>query len=141
MVFLLKKGIIATLKKEFSDLAVYGERVEQGFLKPSFFVSLKNAGGRREIGRRRRRSAEFDIHYYPADGAKRNEAMYAMGDRLLELFESVETGDGPLRPADARYEIVDDVLHFFVSFRWFALAEEAAVSTVAKIDTEVINGR
>ncbi len=137
---MLKSGIIATLHKSYPDMRVYGERVEQGFSPPAFFASLKSAGGRREVGRRRRRSAEFDIQFFPAVGTKRNEALYTVGDKLLELFELVETADGALRPDEVRYEIEDDVLHFFVTFRWFALADAADAALIAVIDTEVVDG-
>ncbi|MDD4715881.1 MAG: hypothetical protein PHT34_04995 [Oscillospiraceae bacterium] len=140
-VFLIKKGIIKTLRKAFDNLPVYAERVEQGFSRPSFFVFLKTAGGKRELGQRRRKSAEFDIQYFPAAGEKQNEDMYAMGDELLELFEEVETDSGVLRPAEAMYEIEDDVLHVSFSVCWFTRKEKPAAALVSKIDTEVLNGR
>lgn len=139
-VMYLKNGIIAALHKSYPGLPVYGERVEQGFSAPAFFVRLEGAGGRREVGRRRRRSAEFDIQFFPAEGGKRNEAMYAVGDALLELFESLETADGLPRPLDARYALADDVLHCFVSFRWFALAAGPFTPTLSAVETEVAHG-
>lgn len=136
----IKNGITVKLNGAFPDAAIYGEEIRQGLKPPAFFVRALDSSTTKEIGRRRRRNVDFDVHYFPDPKKKQNDTLYAVGDTLSELFEYVETADGTLRPYSIRYELVDDMLHFFMSFKWFALADAETVPDIATIDLEVSNG-
>ncbi len=136
----IKNSIAVKLDGAYPGFPIYGEEIRQGFEAPCFFVRALSSSGTKEIGRRRRRSADFDIHYFPDPGAKQNDGLYAMGDALMEIFEHLEASRTLLKPANARYEIVDGVLHFFLSFDWFALSGADDPTLIADIDMEAEYG-
>ncbi|MBP1737534.1 MAG: hypothetical protein H6Q60_1415 [Oscillospiraceae bacterium] len=133
----IKNGLLSTLTETFPNYPAKGEGISQGLDPPVFYVAATSARQSKELGCRRRRTAEFDVQYLPADSTTKNDALYEMGETLLELFEYVETVDGTLRPVSLGYEIEDEVLHCRLSFQWFVRLASETPATIANIELEV----
>ncbi|MDP4110212.1 MAG: hypothetical protein Q8878_09330 [Bacillota bacterium] len=136
----IRNGIIASLLRSYPDLPVYGEKIRQNFSEPCFFISALNSTIRKEIGSRYRFGAEFEVQYFPPKCLKTNEELYKAGEALIPALSDAETEDGAIRPKSVRYAVKDGVLHFYLSFTWFALEDMGSAPGISEIKTEVRNG-
>ncbi len=68
------------------------------------------------LGNRSLRRIPFDLVYYPAN-PKDNETLMDVGEQLMDVMEFITLPDGSmLRGSGISYQIIDDLLHFFVSY-------------------------
>ena len=115
MVADIVNGITRVLGSASEGHDIYTKDVEQGIETPCFFVQLLKASKRPLIGKRHIRDYPFDIQYFPErDGD--NEEMMDVGDALEEYLAYITLQNGnTVHGNDMSYEIVDGVLHFFVT--------------------------
>jgi hypothetical protein len=78
---------------------------------------LLSTGQDREINRRYLRAHLFDVHYF----AKTNRERHAMAEQLYGILRRINVGTGSAGGRGLRHEIVDDILHFFVSYDFHVL--------------------
>lgn len=134
----IKNAITVRLGTKVTDIAIYDEKVQQGFEEPAFFVLPVTGGQSRGLNRRRVRTTLFDIHYFPPLDVARREACERMAVQLYEWLEYVEDIEGnKYRGLDIRHEVVDEVLHFFVSFRVHLMKEKQPETKMQTIKQEV----
>lgn len=109
-------SLCLTLNSEFGDdYEIYTERVKQGLKEPCFIVSLVDAENTPLLKARSKREYNFDVIYIPKYGTKAE--LFSMADRLFGALRFITNQDGTeLLGFNMRYETVDDVLHFFVSY-------------------------
>ncbi|MDP4152598.1 MAG: hypothetical protein Q8865_04030 [Bacillota bacterium] len=109
-------GISVKLNGTFGDgYKIYSDTVEQGFSEPCFFILALDPSQTPLLGNRYLRQHPFDVHYFPAKPD--NSELHSIGSALFCTLEFITLSDGSLaRGTDMKYEIVDNVLHFFVSF-------------------------
>lgn len=114
----LLHGITVTLNSEFgSGVPIYTEAVNQGLREPCFFVLCLGEEEARQLGTRAKRMLHFDITYL-ANSTK--SELRACAAKLYPLMRQVKLLDGTLvNGFDLHYEIADDALHFFVTFKPF----------------------
>ena len=132
-------GLTNGIYQEFgSGYKIYTEDVEQGLSEPCFFIAVLEAQQVRIIGNRYMLTAVLDVHYFPSEKAK-NKEMQDVASRLYKVLERITFLDGDmLNGFELKWEVVDDVLHFFVTYKptvkYFEAAEEqmAEVTVVAK---------
>lgn len=108
----MRYAVFGALKERFPDIKRYGEEIKQGLQEPSFFVKLLSSAQDREFGRRYSRSHSFDIHFF----GKTNEEIHATAEQLYDCMEYITVGAGVCRGRSMSHEIVDGVLHFFVTY-------------------------
>lgn len=110
-------GITLALRSEYPTCKIESHAIEQGLRPPAFIVILVSAGQIARVGQRWRRTPRFDVMYFPKEG---REECYAVADDLCQILEviTLPTGDS-LRGTDIDFEVIDDVLHFFVSYNHF----------------------
>ena len=111
-------GITNGIYDEFgSDYKIYTEDVEQGLDEPCFFIAVLDAKQVRIIGNRYMLTAAVDVHYFPSTKAK-NKEMQDVGQRLYQVLQRITLLDGDmLNGFDLSWDIIDEVLHFFVSYK------------------------
>ena len=111
------KGIAVQLNAVFGDgFEIYQNNVEQGLKEPCFFIAVLQPELSPLLGLRALKRNPFDIHYYPADPGD-NVEMLDAAERLMTGLEFIELPDGEVLHGTAiSYEIIDGVLHFFISF-------------------------
>ncbi|GAA4828015.1 hypothetical protein GCM10023310_00890 [Paenibacillus vulneris] len=120
----VKNGILKQLDALGLDIPLYDERIKQGFQEPAFFVLLLNSNQTREVDRRYRRKLLFDIHYFPDPISPVKVACNSVAEQLYEFLEYIEWDGNRYRGFDMHHEIVDDVLHFFISFEVFMIKQK-----------------
>ena len=99
-----------------SDYRVYIDDVKQGLSEPCFFVAALKSEQSPLLGDRAVWRNPFVIHYFPRT-PNANEELYGAAARLMYALRYIALPDGdPLRGRAMRYEAVDGVLHFFVTY-------------------------
>ncbi|NOU68386.1 hypothetical protein GC096_30630 [Paenibacillus sp. LMG 31461] len=130
-------GIIGKLDVLAPDLPIYTEQVKQGFVQPAFFVMQLNSGQKKELNNRSFRSLLFNVHYFPnEDSLTKKSDCREMAERLYEALQFINVG-GPVRATNLKYEIIDEVLHFFLSFGVHLLEEKTELTKMMQSELEV----
>ncbi|WP_031475772.1 phage tail terminator family protein [Agathobaculum desmolans] len=93
---------------------VYTESIEQGFAEPCFAIHQLTADITPYPNHRTEIVQHFDVRFFPA-GERPREQCRAMAGTLIFLLRQLAS----LRGTNLSWEITDDVLHFFVSYRQF----------------------
>ena len=94
-------GISQKLFKTFGlDYKIYTENVEQFLNPPCFYIELLQSSMQQIVSRRYRLENLFDIHFFTNENEPKN----------------ISVDNDLVRGLGMHYEIVDDVLHFFVSY-------------------------
>lgn len=109
-------GISQKLFKTFGlDYKIYTENVEQFLNPPCFYVELLQSSMQQIISRRYRLENLFDIHFFTNENEPKND-FRRVADILYDALEYISVDNDLVRGLGMHYEIVDDVLHFFVSY-------------------------
>lgn len=120
MINSLLESIGIALYGEFGDrYIIYTESVEQGLQEPCFFVSCISPGNRVFLGKRYLRQNEFCLQYFPSDADSAREECNAVTERLYSCLEYIDVLGDLVRGTKMHCEVVDKVLHFFVSYDFF----------------------
>lgn len=127
----VRYAVHAALDAAFPDTEIMGEEIKQGLKPPCFFVRLLEPAHEQELGRRYIRYHPFVVRYYAPDRA--NDAMYDMAEQLTSALQQITVAGRPVRGIGMRFEIVDEILHFFVEYNfhvWAPKPDEAAMETL-----------
>ncbi|GAC42278.1 phage tail terminator family protein [Paenibacillus popilliae] len=119
------------LDAAFPDIPISGEEIKQELNPPRFFVRLLEPAHTQELGRRFRRNHPFVIRYFAPDRA--NEDMYSMAERLMAATKWIMVGGRQCPGHGMRFQIVDEVLHFFVTYSvlvWEHQADDPKMQTL-----------
>lgn len=120
MVNNLIDGISIKLNQVFGDgKRIYSESVKQGLKEPCFFIVSLNPSQTQAMGLKYFRQHPFDIHYFPSKTGGNQEIQDVASD-LFEALEYITLLNGDLvRGTNMHYEVIDGVLHFFVSYNMY----------------------
>lgn len=103
-----------------ADYEIYTQDVTQGLNEPCFFIAHVTSTDKQYLGNRRLVRHAFDVHYFPVQDAALREDMHDVAWSLDEGLLYITDEDGRvLRGTNKHYEIVDNVLHFFVNYDGF----------------------
>ncbi len=110
-------GVSMKLNETFGDgYRIYKNDVSQGLVEPCFFIAALSPYHTPYLGKRRKITVPLDVHFFPVDGGD-NDEMMQVGDRLFFALEFITTLEGDcFLGREMRYEIQDNVLHFFVTY-------------------------
>lgn len=128
----VKDGVIRKLKTLYPDEKVSDEKIRQGLENVRFFVKVLDTAQNREIDRRYKRCVFLDIHYF----ASNYEEAYEVAETLYEGMEYIQVGEHTVRGTGMRSEIVDDVLHFFVSYDYHVIKPKAPGTKLQGLEQE-----
>lgn len=124
-------GISVKLDGTFGEkFTIYSENVEQGINEPCFFICPLNPSKVPYPNGRELKKNSFDVHYFPRSKDKSFE-INEVAEMLLEELEYIEIDGDLVRGTNMNFEIIDNVLHFFVDYNYF---------TIKSNDTEKMNG-
>lgn len=127
----VRYAVHAALDAAFPDVEIMGEEIKQGLNPPCFFVRFLQPAHDQELGRRYIRYHPIVVRYYAVDRA--NAAMYDMAEQLTSVLQQITVAGRPVRGISMRFEIVDEILHFFVEYNfhvWAPKPDEAAMETL-----------
>ncbi len=96
----------------------YVEDVEQGLEKPCFTIDLLIPLIRSKSPTLYDRTMPIVVHYFSDSKTNTKKDSYAMGERVVECLEYLPFQDTILRGEDISFQIVDDVLQVFVTYRF-----------------------
>ena len=109
-------GISQKLFETFgSDYTIYTENVEQYLNPPCFCIELLQSSLRQIVSNHYRLENLFDIHFFTNVNEPKND-FRRVADILYDALEYISVDNDLVRGLAMHYEIVDDVLHFFVSY-------------------------
>lgn len=133
----IKNALISRLADRDPELPVYDEQIKQGFQEPCFFVLQMNSGQNKEVNRRYRRGTLINIRYFSkSDSLDTNAECNLVAEQLYEQLEYVEWHGTLYRGMNMRHEIVDGVLHFFLSYGVYLVRQKAAVPKMQRLEQE-----
>lgn len=96
----------------------YVEDVEQGLTKPCFTVDLLIPLQRSRSPFLYDRTMPIVVHYFSDSKKDLKNNCYEMGERIVECLEYLPFKDTKLRGEDISWQIVDDVLQVFVTYKF-----------------------
>lgn len=124
-------AVSRALDAAFPDYDIAAEEIKQELKPPCFFLKLLAPSHGQELGRRFARYHTIDVHFFAAD--RKNISMYEMAEHLSNVLQWVEVAGRPVRGTGMRFEIVDEVLHFFVDYNfqvWHQEPEDPKMQTL-----------
>ena len=96
---------------------VYKDTPLQGMTKPCFFIQQLNTVHIKEMNTRGERQYFMDIRAHPSDDEDSKFTWCnTIGHELFEVLETIEISQQNVRAFSMRFEIKDEVLHFFVQY-------------------------
>lgn len=110
----VRYAVHAALDTAFPNISISGEEIKQGLNPPRFFVRLLEPAHTQELDRRHRRDLPFVVRYFSPTRA--NADMYDMAEQLTTALKWITVAGGQVPGQRMSFQIVDEVLHFFVSY-------------------------
>lgn len=109
-------GVTTNLYNAFGrSIRIYTDTIEQGLIEPCFFVLCVREGERPLLNARAIRDVAIVIDFLDNGN---NNRLQAMASELFKIMRRITLIDGSqLNGFDLHYEITEDVLHFFVTFK------------------------
>jgi hypothetical protein len=137
----IRHAITKRLSSLYPDVLIYEERMEQGFSEPCFFVYQLSGGQAKDMGRRYKRSALFNVQYFPNPGGLvKKSQCHGMAEQLYGALELTEWEGSTYRGNGLRHEVVDDVLHFFCAYQVHLMADKPPTEKMQTLKQEVQHG-
>lgn len=96
----------------------YVEDVEQGLTKPCFTVDVLIPLQRAKSPVLYDRTMPVVIHYFSDSETNLKNDCYSMAERVMECLEYLPYQNSLLRGGDVSWQIVDDVLQVFVTYKF-----------------------
>lgn len=114
------------LNATFGDeYEIFQNDVKQGLNEPCFFIAVLQPEITPMLGHRFIKRNPFDIQYFPANPGN-NAEMFDVAERMMEALDFISLPNGDLlHGTSVNYEIVDDVLHFFVNYNLSLIRSES----------------
>jgi hypothetical protein len=101
-----------------NDYHYYVEDVEQDLKTPCFTVDVIIPLQRSKSPVLYDRTMPIVIHYFSDSENNLKNNCYAMGERIVECLEYLPFKNKTLRGEDISYQMVDDVLQVFVTYKF-----------------------
>lgn len=132
----IKIGINNTLDKEFHNINIYNESIQQGFEEPCFFVKILNSSQDKELNIRYKKNVYFDVHYF-SDKEDINSDCNNMVDKLYEILEYIKVDNDLYRASNMTHEVIDGVMHFMLQFNYHVIRETERIPVMRNLQMEV----
>lgn len=108
----------------------YVENVEQNLTKPCFTVDTLIPIQRSKSPILYDRTIPIVVHYFSDSKTNLKQDCYSMGEQLVELLEHLPFKNTILRGQDISYQIVDDVLQVFITYKFTTRLVTEEVNTM-----------
>ena len=138
MVNSLLNAVTKRLGTTFGDpYHYYVENVEQNLTKPCFTADMLIPIQRSTSAILYDRIMPIVVHYFSDSKQNLKSDCYAMGERIVECLEYLPFNDTVLRGEDISWQIVDDVLQVFVTYRFKTRRVIEDEDTISEFTTNV----
>lgn len=119
MVNSLLNAVTTQLGKTFgTSYRYYVENVEQNLTKPCFTVDMLIPLQRSRSPLLYNRTMPVVVHYFSDSKTDLKQDCYSIGEQVVECLEYLPFKDTILRGQDISYQIVDDVLQVFITYKF-----------------------
>lgn len=116
----------------------YLEDVEQGLVKPCFTVDMLIPLQRSRGPVLYDRTMPLVIHFFSDSKDDIKKKLYSMGEQVIECLEYLPFKNTTLRGEDISWQIVDEVLQVFVTYRFQTrVIKDSEENTIDTFDTNV----
>ena len=96
----------------------YVEDVKQNLITPCFTVDMLQPIQRSKSSVLYDRTMPIVIHYFSDSKTNLKQDCYSMGERIVECLEYLPFNDTLIRGEDISWQIVDDVLQIFITYKF-----------------------
>ncbi|MEF3313324.1 hypothetical protein PV433_31020 [Paenibacillus sp. GYB004] len=121
----INKAINNKIKAAFPGIEIQSRDVEEGFKRPSFFVSLETSQTEAYLSNRLREMT-CRILFFPTDKHLYKEEAYGVMDKLETLFVlNFAAGSRVITIGSATADIVDKVVHYDFDFAFYEDTQES----------------
>lgn len=118
------EGVSMAIATVMPGVTVIMEDLEQGIPEPGFSIAVVQASRSRLVGHRFENSVPLDIRYFPTPGDEPNREINEVAESLYPALDIITTPSGEkVRGVNMYYDIVDNVLHFMVTYSGHLLQE------------------
>lgn len=117
----------------------YVENVEQGLKKPCFTVDLLIPLQRSKSPFLYDRTMPIVVHYFSDSKTDIKKDCYSMAERMVECLELLPFNNTRLRGEDISWQIVDDVLQVFITYK-FTTSNYKPTESMSDYETVVKHG-
>lgn len=121
-----------------TDYKYYVENVEQGLVKPCFTLDVLSPTERSKSPTLYDRSMPLVVHYFSDRKAELKKDCYEMAERVLEYLEYIPFMGSMLRGEDISWQITDDVLQIFVTYRFETVMSKETEENMGEILDTVV---
>lgn len=97
----------------------HADKIPQDLSPPCFYIQCLEPKIKKYIGTRYLRENHFVIQYFPRSENNTVTECNSVGEEMFECLEVINADGFFLRGTEMKFEIVDDVLHFFVDYNSF----------------------
>lgn len=118
----------------------YVENVEQGLQKPCFTVDMLVPLQRSRSPILYDRTMPLVIHYFSGSEKDLKKDCYSMAEQAVECLEYLPCEATTLRGEDISWQIVDDVLQIFVTYKFITKKVTEEEPTLEVLDANVSRG-
>ena len=116
----------------------YVENVEQGLQKPCFTIDALLPTERSKSPVLYDRTIPIVVHYFSDSKTNLKKDCYEMAERTLECLEYIPYEKTMLRGEDISWQIVDEVLQIFITYKFTTRMSKATADNMEDIlDTTV----
>ena len=131
MVNKLLNAVTKQLGTTFGDeYRYYVENVEQDLKEPCFTVDMLIPLQRSRSPLLYDRTMPIVVHYFSDSKHFNKNDCYAMGERIIESLEYLPFEGGLIRGDDINYQIVDDILQVFITYKLMTIRETEQETTM-----------
>lgn len=118
-------AVIAAIKTIDTAATIYDEKQQQGAVTPYYHVSEIRQEQTAQISGLVSRGSSIKIRYEPPQNAKNKyERCAETGNNLLFKMRKIPFGDVFVNGTNISYEIIDEVLLFYVTYHIRAIEEQ-----------------
>ena len=136
------KAISIVINQTFNvngaNYLIYANDVEQALNPPAFIIQIIQPSKTPYLKSRYLKVNPFDIIYIPAVVDEGNNLhLHDVAEKLMDCLDFITLLDNDvLHGTNMRYEIVDDVLHFFVNYDHFMI-DDKQEDSMKDVETDI----
>lgn len=124
-----------------SDYRYYVENVEQNLTTPCFTIDTLLPTERSKSPVLYDRTIPLVIHYFSDSKTNLKKDCYSMAERAVDCLEYLPFENTLLRGEDISWQIVDDVLQIFITYRFTTVRVEEAADKMEEILDAVVRSQ
>ena len=138
MINSILNAVTTQLGKTFGNsYHYYVEDVEQGLQKPCFTVDVLNPLQRSRSPLLYDRTMPIIIHYFSDSKKDLKNTCYSMAEQIVECLEYLPFGTTLVRGDDVSWQIVDDVLQVFITYKFTTKLVTAVEDSIETLESKV----